>query len=92
MLPNHAPLIMAEHYGTLATLYPGRIDLGSGGRRGATAPRRARYGGTLDREEDFPQQVRELLGYLGPADRGRRCARCRGGDERAGVAAGVEHV
>src|ERR1700755_3317592 len=30
MLPNHAPLIVAEHYGTLATLYPGRIDLGVG--------------------------------------------------------------
>ena len=71
MLPNHAPLIVAEHYGTLATLYPGRIDLGVGRAPGATGPRRTRYGGSLNREEDFPQQVRELLGYLGPEQPGQ---------------------
>ena len=66
LLPNHAPLIVAEHYGTLATLYPGRIDLGVGrapGSDGATAHAMRR---SLKGEEDFPQQVRELLGYLGP--------------------------
>jgi luciferase family oxidoreductase group 1 len=70
MLPNHAPLIVAEHYGTLATLYPGRIDLGVGRAPGsdrATAQAVRR----LDREEDFPQQVRELLGYLGPEEPGQ---------------------
>jgi luciferase family oxidoreductase group 1 len=71
MLPNHAPLIVAEHYGTLATLYPGRIDLGVGrapGSDGATAHAIRR---SLSREEDFPQQVRELLGYLGPEQPGQ---------------------
>jgi luciferase family oxidoreductase group 1 len=71
MLPNHAPLIVAEHYGTLATLYPGRIDLGVGrapGSDGATAHAIRR---SLNREEDFPQQVRELLGYLGPEQPGQ---------------------
>ena len=71
MLPNHAPLIVAEHYGTLATLYPGRIDLGVGrapGRDRAPAQAMRR---PLDREEDFPRQVRELLGYLGPEKPGQ---------------------
>ena len=72
MLPNHAPLIVAEHYGTLATLYPGRIDLGVGrapGSDGATAHAIRR---SLNREEDFPLQVRELLGYLGPEQPGQK--------------------
>ena len=93
MLPNHAPLIVAEHYGTLATLYPGRIDLGVGrapGSDGATAHAMRR---SLNGEEDFPQQVRELLGYLGPERAGADGTRRAGaGDERAGVAAGVEHL
>ena len=42
MLPNHAPLIIAEQFGTLETLYPGRIDLGLGARPAATAPRSRR--------------------------------------------------
>src|SRR5260370_9095786 len=63
MLPNHAPLIVAEHYGTLATLYPGRIDLGVGRAPGsdrATAPSMRR---PLGREEGFPQHGGSLLGY-----------------------------
>ena len=71
MLPNHAPLIVAEHYGTLATLYPGRIDLGVGrapGTDGAAAHAMRR---SLSREEDFPQQVRELLTFLGPEQPGQ---------------------
>ena len=64
MLPNHSPLVIAEQYGTLAELHPGRIDLGLGrapGTDGATMralrtdPRAA---------EAFPQDVRELQGYL----------------------------
>ncbi|MCU1232380.1 MAG: class flavin-dependent oxidoreductase [Candidatus Solibacter sp.] len=66
MLPNHAALIVAEHYGTLATLYPGRIDLGVGRAPGSDRVTANALGRSLDREEDFPQQVRELLGYLGP--------------------------
>jgi luciferase family oxidoreductase group 1 len=67
MLPNHAPLVVAEAFGTLATLYPDRIDLGLGrapGTDGVTmrALRRGR-----DRGDDFPAEVAELMGYLGPA-------------------------
>jgi luciferase family oxidoreductase group 1 len=64
MLPNHAPLIIAEQFGTLEALFPGRIDLGLGRAPGtdmATA-RALRRG--LEQEEDFPQAVMELLHYL----------------------------
>ena len=65
MLPNHAPLTVAEAFGTLAELDPGRIDLGLGrapGGDAATAQALRRYMGGADR---FPQDVVELLGYLG---------------------------
>ena len=66
MLPNHAPLVIAEQFGTLATLYPGRIDLGLGRAPGSdeAASRALRYNIA---EEDFPREVAELLGYLAPA-------------------------
>jgi luciferase family oxidoreductase group 1 len=71
MLPNHAALVIAEHFGTLATLYPGRIDLGVGRAPGSDeiAARALRYNTT---EEDFPRQVAELLAYLAPAGPGQR--------------------
>ena len=71
MLPNHAPLVIAEQFGTLETLYPGRIDLGVGRAPGSNgvASRALRYNTA---EEDFPQQVGELLAYLGPAHPGQR--------------------
>ncbi|MGE8496951.1 MAG: LLM class flavin-dependent oxidoreductase [Pseudomonas sp.] len=67
MLPNHAPLVIAEQFGTLATLYPGRIDLGLGRAPGADqytaqALRRERSGSA----DDFPEDVAELQRYLGP--------------------------
>ncbi|MCB2410526.1 LLM class flavin-dependent oxidoreductase [Hymenobacter lucidus] len=70
MLPNHAPLIIAEQFGTLATLYPGRIDLGLG-RAPGTDPLTAR---ALRRDaqsavNDFPQQVQELQAYLSADNR-----------------------
>ena len=71
MLPNHAPLAIAEQFGTLETLYPGRIDLGVGRAPGSdeVASRALRY----DRaEENFPRQVAELLAYLAPAGPGQR--------------------
>ncbi|HWC00333.1 MAG TPA: LLM class flavin-dependent oxidoreductase [Bryobacteraceae bacterium] len=71
MLPNHAPLVIAEHYGTLATLYPGRIDLGIGRAPGSDRATAHALRRSLEREEDFPLQVRELLGYLGPAQTGQ---------------------
>jgi len=73
MLPNHAPLVIAEHFGTLETLYPGRIDLGLGrapGTDGLTA--RALRRGLNGGEDDFPKQVAELLAYLAPAAPGQR--------------------
>ena len=67
MLPNHAPLVIAEQFGTLASLYPGRIDLGLGRAPGsdqmtARALRRERSGSA----DDFPDDVEELSRYLGP--------------------------
>lgn len=66
MLPNHPPLVIAEQFGTLETLYPGRIDLGLGrapGSDGATmrAMRRSAHAGV----DDFPAQLEELTRYLG---------------------------
>jgi len=71
MLPNHPALVIAEQFGTLETLYPGRIDLGIGRAPGSddAAARALRYN---TNEEDFPRQVSELLAYLAPARSGQR--------------------
>ena len=71
MLPNHAPLQAAEQFGTLAALYPGRIDLGVGRAPGtdqATARALRRY---YDSADAFPQDVVELLRYFDPAEPGQ---------------------
>jgi luciferase family oxidoreductase group 1 len=71
MLPNHAPLQVAEQFGTLASLYPGRIDLGLGRAPGtdqATARALRRYHESADA---FPQDVQELLYYFEPAEPGQ---------------------
>ena len=71
MLPNHAPLQVAEQFGTLASLYPGRIDLGLGRAPGtdqATTRALRRY---FDGAEQFPQDVAELLRYFEPAVEGQ---------------------
>ncbi|MGH1414749.1 MAG: LLM class flavin-dependent oxidoreductase [Pelagimonas sp.] len=65
MLPNHAPLIVAEQFGTLATLFPDRIDLGLGRAPGtdmATARALRRH---MAPDDSFPQDVQELMAYLG---------------------------
>ncbi|MEO8408317.1 MAG: LLM class flavin-dependent oxidoreductase [Oxalobacteraceae bacterium] len=73
MLPNHAPLIVAENFGTLATLYPGRIDLGLGRAPGADqTTMRALRRDRLGDGDDFPEQVAQLQGLLGPARPGQR--------------------
>ena len=72
MLPNHAPLVIAEQFGTLATLYPGRIDLGLGrapGTDGLTA--RALRQHLATNEDSFPQDVLELQAYLGETQPGQ---------------------
>src|SRR5882757_979946 len=68
MLPNHSPLVIAEQFGTLAALYPGRIDLGLGRAPGtdqltARALRRNLAG---DAADSFPQDVIELMSYFRP--------------------------
>ena len=81
MLPNHAPLVVAEAFGTLAELYPGRIDLGLGrapGTDGATM--RALRRDRLETEEDFPRDVAELQRLLGPADPQARISATPGAD------------
>src|SRR4051794_3495281 len=69
MLPNHAPLVVAEQFGTLESLFPGRIDLGLG-RAPGTDPRTAHaLRRTLATDPDaFPHDVLELLSYFQPAD------------------------
>ncbi|ANU13836.1 hypothetical protein B481_2412 [Planococcus halocryophilus Or1] len=72
MLPNHAPLVIAEQFGTLETIYPGRIDLGLGRAPGsdqatAHALRRSLH----SNGEDFPQQVAELENYFSENPVGR---------------------
>jgi len=69
MLPNHSPLVIAEQFGTLAALYPSRIDLGLGRAPGsdrATA-RALRRGAPADGADTFPQDVVELQAYFRPA-------------------------
>lgn len=72
MLPNHAPLVVAENFGTLATLYPGRIDLGLGRAPGADrATMRALRRDLAGNGDDFPELVAELRALLAPAQPGR---------------------
>lgn len=65
MLPNHAPLVIAEQFGTLATLHPGRIDLGLGRAPGTDMPTARALRRHMVSEDSFPQDVQELLGYFG---------------------------
>ena len=73
MLPNHAPLVIAEQFGTLESLYPGRIDLGLGRAPGTdqNTARALRHRGAMD-AETFPDDVRELQGYFREAVAGQR--------------------
>src|SRR3954462_4773837 len=73
MLPNHAPLVIAEQFGTLESLYPGRIDLGlgraPGGDQRTMLALRHKFGsGTGD---TFPEDLRELMTYFRPAGPGQ---------------------
>jgi luciferase family oxidoreductase group 1 len=72
MLPNHAPLLIAEQFGTLAALHPGRIDLGLGRAPGSDqiAARAMRRNLSADVDQ-FPADVVELMSYFQPAERGQ---------------------
>jgi luciferase family oxidoreductase group 1 len=72
MLPNHAPLVVAEQFGTLAALHPGRVDLGLGRAPGTDQVAARALRRNLDSDADaFPQDVIELLGYFRPAEPGQ---------------------
>ncbi len=72
MLPNHAPLVIAEQFGTLNALFPGRIDLGIGRAPGTDQPTaRALCRGRPDPVDTFPQDVVELQSYFHPAVAGQ---------------------
>jgi len=72
MLPNHAPMVVAEQFGTLEALHPGRIDLGLGrapGTDGETARALRRY---FEAADQFPRDVMELQNFLGDPVEGQR--------------------
>ncbi|WP_062076820.1 LLM class flavin-dependent oxidoreductase [Demequina globuliformis] len=69
MLPNHSPLTIAEQFGTLETLHPGRIDLGLGRAPGGDRAVFAALRRTPESSDRFPQDVLELQGYLGDESR-----------------------
>jgi luciferase family oxidoreductase group 1 len=73
MLPNHAPLVIAEQFGTLAALYPGRIDLGLGRAPGTDmATARALRRNLESGVDSFPHDVIELINYFAPAEPGQQ--------------------
>jgi luciferase family oxidoreductase group 1 len=72
MLPNHAPLLIAEQFGTLAALHPGRVELGLGRAPGSDqVTARAMRRTLLGSGEEFPQDVVELMSYFQPAEPGQ---------------------
>ena len=71
MLPNHSPLQVAEQFGTLASLHPGRIDLGLGRAPGTDQPTARALRRYFDGADSFPQDVQELLRYFAPAQPGQ---------------------
>ena len=67
MLPNHAPLVIAEQYGTLESLFPGRIDLGLGRAPGTDQPTMRALRRGLENADNFPRDVQEILALFAPA-------------------------
>jgi luciferase family oxidoreductase group 1 len=73
MLPNHAPLVIAEQFGTLAALHPGRVELGLGRAPGSDQlTARAMRRNLMADVDQFPQDVVELMGYFQPAEPGQQ--------------------
>ncbi|WP_313917262.1 LLM class flavin-dependent oxidoreductase [Tahibacter sp.] len=72
MLPNHAPYVIAEQFGTLATLYPGRIDLGLGRAPGTDQLTLRALRRDPGNAENFPADVQELQAFLAPVRPGQR--------------------
>jgi luciferase family oxidoreductase group 1 len=86
MLPNHAPLMVAEQFGTLAALHPGRIDLGLGRAPGSdqVAARAMRRNLAADVDQ-FPSDVVELMHYFRPAEPGQMLQAVPGAGEEVAV-------
>ncbi|MFF2090464.1 LLM class flavin-dependent oxidoreductase [Paenibacillus sp. NPDC058174] len=72
MLPNHSPLVIAEQFGTLESLYPGRIDLGLGRAPGSDRLTAMALRRDLSHGENFPEQVDELFDYFSESTPGKR--------------------
>ena len=94
MLPNHSPLVIAEQFGTLESLYPGRIDLGLGRAPGTDGRTALALRRDLDTAGDrFPRDVMELQAYFAPVQPGQAIRAVPGaGLERAVVAPRVESL
>ena len=93
MLPNHAPLVVAEQFGTLESLFPGRIDLGLGRAPGTDPATAHALRRTLPVDPDaFPQDVLELMAYFAPRGRADRSRGSRRRARRADLHPGIEPV
>jgi luciferase family oxidoreductase group 1 len=82
MLPNHSPLVIAEQFGTLEALYPGRIDLGLGRAPGTDQLTVRALRRDWSSAEQFPQDVLELQALLGPVQPEQRIVAVPGADSR----------
>ena len=86
MLPNHAPLVIAEQFGTLDALYPGRIDLGLGRAPGSDqATARALRRKLEEDADEFPRDVVELINYFEPPEPGQKIVAVPGAGLRVPV-------
>ena len=85
MLPNHAPLVIAEQFGTLAALYPGRIDLGLGRAPGTDQPTMRALRRHQQASDAFPESVVELIHYLAPEAEGQAIRAVPGAGSRVPV-------
>jgi luciferase family oxidoreductase group 1 len=82
MLPNHAPLVIAEQFGTLEALYPGRIDLALGRAPGTDQHTARALRRDWSNPDEFPQDVLELQALLGPVEPGQAIVAVPGADSR----------
>ena len=85
MLPNHSPLVIAEQFGTLEALFPGRIDLGLGRAPGTDIPAARALRRDPRAADTFPQDVVELMHYLGPAEEGQTVRATPGAGSRVPI-------
>jgi luciferase family oxidoreductase group 1 len=85
MLPNHAPLVIAEQFGTLAEMFGDRIDLGLGRAPGTDMETARALRRHMSQQDTFPQDVLELMAYLGPVEDGQRIRAIPGAGTRVPV-------